>query len=1448
DNIDAGDGQDSVDGGAGDDTINAGDGLDTVNGGAGADEINGGSGADQLNGDADNDTVFGGSENDVISGGDGNDIVNGQAGNDTVNGDAGDDTAYGGGGRDVIFGSDGDDILNGQSGNDTLLGGDGDDRAYGGRGNDSLDGGDGNDTLKGHSDNDILMGGFGDDLIDGGSGNDVVLTFPLISISDVVIDPEGAGGTTTTAVFTVSLSEPSDGSVTVDFATQDGSATASTDYIGDSNRLSFPAGIMSRTISVVINGDDVFESDENFFVNLSNPVNVTLADGQGEGLIINDDLGWVAQGPGPAINAQLNVPPDDQAAGAIQTVAAHPTNADILYIGAVNGGVWRTTDATSTSPTWTPLTDDFVSLSIGALEFDPTDATGQTLIAGIGRSSSLGGTGGVLNGLLYTTDGGDTWVELNNANLVGENIRSVAARGNVLLAASDTVFGGGSGNGLFRSTDGGATFQLVSGGATGLPAGRVSDVVGDPENVNRFYAAVLDVGVFRSDDAGATWVDVTTGIAGIGVTNDKVEIAVHSVGGASAVYVAVLDAGSLAGVFRSTNLGTTWTAMGVPATGGQGDVHFSIAADPTNPNLVYVRGQASDLFRGDASLPTASQFTSITGGAFGIPHVDSREAVFDANGNLIETDDGGIYRRTTPSGAGGVWSSISGNIAVFEVHSVSYDSVSGIITGGFQDNGTIHQVSPGSLVWDHISGGDGGDVIADDVSLAAMGQSVRYLSSQRLGGFRRQVYDSSNNLVSQTAIDTTIVTDAQFITPLELNAVDPLRLIIGGSGTVYETLNQGNTISIVSATVGVNGTFNGEPIAYGGFLGGVANPDVLYVGNGSTVNLRTTAGGPLSPTSSPFPGQAIANIVLDPTNWMTAYVADRDQVFVTTDAGASWTDITGNLADTSLRALTFVPGMDNSIMVGGRNGVFQMLTAQPGVWNEFGQGLPNAPVFDLEYDPTDDVLVASLFGRSVYLLANAGSGSVSTPVPGTGGTAFTTLGNDTILGGTGNDTLTAGNGEDVIDGGSGNDSIRGGLGDDTINGGDGDDTIDGGSGDDTIAGQSGNDVVTAGAGLDTVIWNGIGNGSDTILASDGAETLTVQGDSGVNNYTVDSNSKLLRVSEGAASITVATSTTTINVLGGSGADVITINSLLSVNPLVLNIDGQADNDTITAFDSNIGQVRLFLNGGTGNDTITGSRDNDSINGDGGDDSIVGGLGNDNIDGGDGNDTLDGEAGNDTLRGNTGNDSALGGDGDDVVFGSFGNDTLLGEAGNDTLSGGFGDDVLNGSSGDDLLAGGQDNDKLLGGSGDDSLDGGTGDDTLRGQADNDLIKGGDGNDQIMADAGNDIVDGGDGNDDIDAGSGDDIVAGGDGDDTINGMDGNDTLLGGNGADNQIGGLGVDSLYGEEGDDSLNGGGSIDQFNGGEGTDVLISPDAGEVDNNNLLIQTSVLQALALLNGF
>src|SRR5262245_50140404 len=211
---------------------------------------------------------------------------------------------------------------------------------------------------------------------------------------------------------------------------------------------------------------------------------------------------WIAQGPGPTRNGQVdNVTPNNEVVGAIHTVAAHPTDANILYVGGVNSGIWRTGNATAASPTWTPLTDNFPSLSIGALEFDPSDPTRRTLVAGVGRFSSFGRNGGPLTGILRTTDGGDNWTQIRPQILLNQNISGVAARGTTLLASSTTATTGG----LFRSVDGGINWVLVSGGSgTGLPAGGIFDLVGDPDpsSLNRFYVSVQATGIFRRDNGG----------------------------------------------------------------------------------------------------------------------------------------------------------------------------------------------------------------------------------------------------------------------------------------------------------------------------------------------------------------------------------------------------------------------------------------------------------------------------------------------------------------------------------------------------------------------------------------------------------------------------------------------------------------------------------------------------------------------------------------------------------------------------------------------------------------------------------------------------------------------------------------------------------------------------------------------------------------------------------
>jgi len=727
------------------------------------------------------------------------------------------------------------------------------------------------------------------------------------------------------------------------------------------------------------------------------------------------------------VNGQVeNVTPNFEVVGAIHTVAAHPTDANILYVGGVNSGIWRTGNATAASPHWTPLTDNFPSLSIGALEFDPTDTTNRTLIAGIGRFSSFGRSGGPLAGILRTTDGGDNWAQISHPVVANQNISGVAARGSTLLASGNATFAGING-GLFRSIDGGVNWVLVS-GSGGLPMGAIFDLVGVPGNLNRFYVTVQRIGIFRSDDGGANWTNISSGDPTLNgaitnAQNANAEMAVAN----GRLYVIIANGSPSA---RAQYIGFSdnpaagapaWTAMDLPQTreangdiegihpGGQGSIHLSIAVDRNDPNTVYVAGDRQDdsglpfpnnfpnfigannfsgrLFRGDTTAPTgavpspqwehlthSNSIAQIPGGGTASgssPHADSREMAIAANGDLLEVNDGGIYRRTSPQNNSGDWFSINGDIQTTEFHDVAYDSNSNtILIGGAQDNGTSQQINTGSTTWNLVFGGDGGDVAVDNITLASSNQSIRYFSSQNLGGFRRQIYDANNNRVGPSVSLVTIA-DPQFVTPLELNAINPARLVIGGLNSVYESFNQGSTVTEINGPGA-----NRNAMAYGSR----DNPDVLYVGSGTAVFMRTTIGADLAPTAAlPTGGGTVRDVALDIDDSRSAFAIDSNQVFRTTNAGVSWTDITGNLV-TQLGAgdfntTEFVPGVaptDNDLLLVGTNaGVFVSFSSSGfTIWNKLGTGLPNAVVADLDYNSADDVLLAGTLGRGAWTITS----------------------------------------------------------------------------------------------------------------------------------------------------------------------------------------------------------------------------------------------------------------------------------------------------------------------------------------------------------------------------------------------------------------------------------------------------------------------------------------------
>lgn len=735
------------------------------------------------------------------------------------------------------------------------------------------------------------------------------------------------------------------------------------------------------------------------------------------------------QGPGPATSGQVEGITGGHVTGAVECFAVHPASADTVYAGGVNGGIFKSTNATAGTPSWTQQFDAKESLSVMALEFDPSDGTNNTLAAGVGTRSSFYGIGGSSTGVWRTTDGGSTWTQAG-AGMAGRKISAVAPRGTTLVAAVDSAASSAD-RGIWRTTDTGGIW-------TQELAGQAYDMAADPMNATQLFCSITtgaSLGIWRSTDTGDTWTKVSDAPvdAFLGASPVRVELAVGRAGSADIaaanVFVAIVSSGgTLAALYRSANSGTSWTAMDLPGVlettgtgapafvgihpGGQGSIHLSLAAHPTSHTVCFIGGDRQPMgvgdtgswpnssgasnytgriFRVDGALAPGAQYAPITHCGTGIPlpsgckstqrtvsnsapHADSRELRFDAAGDLLESDDGGIYKHTDPDSTTGDWFSLNGNLVVNEQHSTAYDAVSNIVFSGNQDTGTTIQSATGSATWSSYMQGDGGDVVVGENDPIAA-QSTRYMSYYYLYSALRQTYNAANATVggftylALSPLGGDPAPSAQFYTPVAINNVTPTRLIFGCGNGVYESSDRGATVDQISTHVINSG--GRDAIAYGA----VGNADVLYYGSSTSVYVRTAAPPTAPAASAAYPGGYVYGISVDPDDPLSAVVIDIDQVFFTDNGGTSWTDITGNLGTflpATLRSVVYLkgdPGKDG-IAVGTDRGVYVSLeTGSFVVWDTLGTGLPNAPVYELSYSFGDDTLVAGTLGRGAFSLS-----------------------------------------------------------------------------------------------------------------------------------------------------------------------------------------------------------------------------------------------------------------------------------------------------------------------------------------------------------------------------------------------------------------------------------------------------------------------------------------------
>ena len=1109
-----------------------------------------------------NDTLVGNGGNDILIGASGNDSINGSAGNDSLNGGAGNDT------------------LNGELGGDHLDGGEGNDLLLGGAGDDSLDGNIGNDNLAGQSGNDTLTGGGDADSLNGGAGNDLVQSLlNVLSVGDASATEGNAGNTFLT--FNVSLSFRSGETVTVDFATADGTAIAGTDYVATSGTLTFSPGVTSQTVTVSVIGDVLIESNETVLLNLSNSTGVTIRDAQAVGTIVdNDSTGnfgtTLVNVAGQSIPGLFSIAPPDTDG------EVGPNN----YVQVIN------------------------TLAGASVQIYNKSGTVLTtfLMGSLGTGGAPAGAVPAGDGMVLYDQLADRWVLMEFTNPTVPN----AVFGFFVHVSQTPDPTNGLWNSYFFQTAGFPDYPKISvwPDAYYITTNEATPSVYALDRTNMLTgAAARPMQTF----AGPA-------LAGLGFQ----AYSPADLSGATAP-----TAGSAAYFMRQND-----DELNNPGNNVFGDTLelWQFVVDfttPTNSAFTQLTTIAvtefdsdfarSPLFQGFGAIPQPNTTTLLDPipevlmsrthyRNFGTHEVLLGSFVTDTNNQ----DHAGIrwfeLRRT----GGGAWS-------LFQEGLVNPDNF-------------VSRWMP-SIDMD----GSGNIAIGYSVSGNSTFPSLRYigrLASDPLGTMPRGEFNIFNGTGSQTLSDRwgdyasmTVdpVDDRTFWFTSEYGVSTDNWATRIASFAFPATLPPGVGVVIVTSDAGdtlVGG--DGDDTILGAVgndtLFGQLGDDFLAGGDGDDSLL----GGAGQDT---LEGQT-GNDTLDGQGGSdTVFGGDGEDTFLFVPTSGGELVDGGEGLNTVLAKGT---GNSDTIAIGA---TLTALTITNGTTTLISSGRLQQVIVDgLAGD--DTITVGDLAGTGFFKLdvrggdgddflnaTGANIGTVRMSLNGDNGndTIIGSLGNDTINGGAGNDGANGGTGNDTINGGTGNDQLGGGLGNDLIGGGEGNDFVNGNAGDDSLLGGSGNDTLKGEEGADTLDGgagadnlNGMG-GNDSILGGTGNDAVA----GGAGDDTLDGGRNDDTISGQAGNDKIRGDHGNDAIDTGIGSD---------------TVNGGDGNDTIIATDGND-----LLAGGDGNDRINAGGLADTIVGGDGNDSIQGGGGGDVILGGDGEDYIDGQGGTDTIAGGQGID-------------------------------------------------------------------------------------------------------------------------------------------------------------------------------------------------------------------
>ena len=640
---------------------------------------------------------------------------------------------------------------------------------------------------------------------------------------------------------------------------------------------------------------------------------------------------WQSLGP-------FTKPSNGGDAGRLNCVAFHPTDANIIYVGAPSGGLWKTTNGGNT---WAALTDNLAAIGVTDIVIDYSNPNIIYIATGDGDATDTYSIG-----ILKSIDGGLTFNTTGMIHTVQQR-KSInkliinPLRPNTLFAATS--------NGIYRTYDGGISWKFTTGDYT-------KDITYKPGDTTIMYA-VTKTNFYKSVNSGASFQLKSLSFS---ATTSRLNIGVSA---ANPSYVYLL-AGKSAdqgfnGLYRSTDGGETfsvrsttpnifdWSVNG-SGTGGQAWYDMAIAVSPTNADEIYVGGV--NIWK-SSNGGTNWYIVAHWYGANNKPyvHADIHSLRYSPSNVLFSCSDGGL---TKTSNGGTSWIDLSNGLSIAQIYkmSVSKTIPSKIITG-WQDNGS-NLFNNNS--WSQIAGGDGMDCLIDYSNSSVIYTSTPNGSFQLSTNGGSTFSDISNTITSQE--------EGAWVTPIVQHPTNA-STIFAGYINIWKSTNRGNSWVKLS---NFSSTDQLKTLAIS-----QSNPNYIYTAT-DNVMYKTIDGGTnwITINSGQLPGNAITHITISTSDpnvlWITCsgYTSGQ-KVYESRNAGLTWTNISGNLPNLPANCIAYQSQSNEALYVGMDVGIYykdSTLTE----WQLYSNNLPNVIVNELEISPTINKIRAATYGRGVW--------------------------------------------------------------------------------------------------------------------------------------------------------------------------------------------------------------------------------------------------------------------------------------------------------------------------------------------------------------------------------------------------------------------------------------------------------------------------------------------------